>query len=326
MIRWRYFLRQRQNWLAMLLILLFVLVAVLAPQLAPPDDPTDPSPFKITGQTFQRLPKPPTAEHWLGTTPQIQDLVLFGVAPGQDASYDWDVYYTLIWGARSALQFGIVVTGLTAVIGITIGALSAYWGGWFDRLVMGITDAFLTFPIIAVLWVVQRTLFARVYTFFPDLETWRWWEHLLVDLKISPIMITLILFSWMPYARMINTAVHQLRHAEFVEAAIALGASGPRIIRRHLLPNALSPTIVLIARDVGGMVVLAAAFIFIGFGGEIGWAIMLVASRDFVIGLNGNPFIYWWSFVPVALALTLFALSWNLLGDGLNTAMNPRRR
>ncbi|NJN55703.1 MAG: ABC transporter permease subunit [Anaerolineae bacterium] len=129
-------------------------------------------------------------------------------------------------------------------------------------------------------------------------------------------MLTLILFSWMPYARMTNATVSQLRQTEYIQAAIALGASGPRLLRRHLLPNALSPVIVLMARDVGGMVVLAATFVFIGFGGDIAWAIMLVASRDFVIGLGGNPFVYWWAFVPIALALTLFALGWNLLGDG----------
>jgi len=247
------------------------------------------------------------------------------MASGQDAYNEWDIYYTLIWGTRSALRFGLVVTGLTAVIGITIGAFSAYWGGRPNRILMSFTDAFLAFPVIAALWVIQRTLFSQVLSFFPNYDTWRWWEHLLADWNINPIMITLILFSWMPYARMTNATVSQLRHSEYVQAAIAMGASGPRLLRRHLLPNAMSPVIVMMARDVGGMVVLAATFVFIGFGGDIAWAIMLVASRDFVIGLGGNPFVYWWSFVPVALALTLFALGWNLLGDGLNEAMTPRR-
>jgi peptide/nickel transport system permease protein len=122
-----------------------------------------------------------------------------------------------------------------------------------------------------------------------------------------------------------NASMTQLRQSDYIEAAIAMGASGPRLIRKHFLPNAISPTMVLMARDVGGMVVLAAAFIFIGFGGDIAWGIILVSSRDFVIGLGGNPFVYWWSFLPFALALTLFALGWNLLGDGLNSALNPRR-
>lgn len=325
MIQWRYFWRKKANWLALLLISFFVVTAVAAPWLAPPPDPENPLPFKGVGRSFNRLPGPPTAENWLGTIPQIEILPLFGVAPGQDAYHEWDVYYTVIWGTRSALRFGLAVTTITAVIGITIGALSAYWGGRANRVLMSITDAFLAFPLVAALWVIQRTLFGQVLAFFPTVENWRWWEHLLANWHINPIMLTLILFCWMPYARMTNATVSQLRQTAYVQAAIALGASGPRLLRRHLLPNALSPVIVLMARDVGGMVVLAATFVFIGFGGDIAWAIMLVASRDFVIGLSGNPFVYWWAFVPIALALTLFALGWNLLGDGLNEAMNPRR-
>jgi peptide/nickel transport system permease protein len=133
------------------------------------------------------------------------------------------------------------------------------------------------------------------------------------------------MFSWMPYARLVNTTVSQLRTAEYVTAARAMGATESRIIFRHLLPNAISPAIVYLARDIGGVVVIASALTFIGFGGDIAWAIMLVSSREFVLGLGGNPFVYWWSFIPVALALTIFALAWNLLGDGLNEALNPRK-
>jgi peptide/nickel transport system permease protein len=323
MIRWRYFFRRGQNWFAISLILLFVVVAILAPWLAPPDDPENDTPFQAVDQTFSRIPLPPDERSILGTVPQIQNLPLFGIAPGQDASYQWDVYYTLVWGTRSALRFGLEVTVITAVFGVLIGVVSAYWGGLPNRLLMGITDAFLAFPVIAALWVIQRTLFSQLHNFFPDPETWRWWEQLLHTLKINPIMLALILFSWMPYARMMNASITQLRQADFIEAAIAMGASGPRLIGKHLLPNAISPTMVLIARDIGGMVVLAAAFTFIGFGSDIAWGIILVSSRDYVIGLGGNPFVYWWSFVPFALALTLFALGWNLLGDGLNSAMNP---
>lgn len=326
MIQWRRFFRQRQNWLALLLILLFVGTAVAAPAIAPPDDPTSRVPFKPTGQSFNRLPEPPSAEHPLGTVPQIENLPQFGIAPGQDAFYQWDVFFTLIWGTRSALQFGLVVTLSTAVFGILVGAISAYLGGWVNRLIMAVTDAFLAFPVLGAIWIIQRTLFTAVFNPFLEPETLRWWESLLYTLKISPIMLGLILFSWMPYARLINSTIAQLRLAEFITAARSMGASGWRILFRHLLPNAIAPTIVLMARDVGGMVILAAAFIFIGFGGEVAWAIVLVGSRDFALGLGGNPFVYWWTFLPIAAALTLFGLGWNLLGDGLNRAMNPHLR
>lgn len=323
MIQWRNFFRQRQNWLALLLIGLFVGTAVAAPLIAPPDDPTSSVPFKSTGQSFNRLPEPPSAENPLGTVPQIENLPQFGIAPGQDAFYQWDVFFTLIWGTRSALQFGLMVTLSTAVFGIFVGASGAYLGGWAERLIMSITDAFLAFPVLGAIWIIQRTLFPAVFNPFVEPETLRWWEFILYTFKISPIMIGLILFSWMPYARLINSSIAQLRQTEFITAARAMGATGWRILFRHLLPNAAAPTIVLMARDVGGMVILAAAFIFIGFGGEVAWAIVLVGSRDFALGLGGNPFVYWWTFIPIAGAITLFALGWNLLGDGLNRAMNP---
>lgn len=323
MIRWRAFFQQRQNWLALLLIGLFMGTAVAAPRIAPPDDPESRVPFKPVGQSFTRLPEPPSAEHPLGTVPQIESLPQFGIAPGQDAFYNWDVFFTLIWGTRSALQFGLVVTGVTAVFGIIIGAISAYLGGWVNRLLMAMTDAFLAFPVLGAIWIIQRTLFTAVFNSFADPTTFHWWETALYELKISPIMLGLILFSWMPYARLINSSIAQLRQAEFVTAARSMGATGPRILFRHLLPNAVAPTIVLMAKDVGGMVIWAAAFIFIGFGGEVAWAIVLVGSRDFALGLGGNPFVYWWTFLPIAAAITLFGLGWNLLGDGLNRAMNP---
>ena len=325
MIQWRFFWRSKTNWLALIIIGLVLLTALTAPWLAPPADPDNPSPFKGVSRSFDRLPKPPSAGILLGTVPQINNLPRYGIAPGQDAFNEWDVFYTVIWGTRSALRFGILTTTLAATIGVVIGSISAYVGGAMNRLLMGITDAFLAFPILAAVWVVQRTMYSQILSFFPEPESWRWWETLLADWKISPIMITLMLFAWMPYARMINATIAQIRQAEYVQASVALGASGPAVWWRHLLPNAISPIVVLMARDVGSMVVLATAFVYIGFGGDIAWAIMLVAGKDYVIGLSGNPFIYWWTFVPIVSAVTLFALGWNLLGDGLNEALNPRQ-
>jgi peptide/nickel transport system permease protein len=219
----------------------------------------------------------------------------------------------------------LAVSLTAAVLGVLIGSFGAYFGGRVDRLLLFMTDSFLAFPVIAVAWLLQRTWFIDILNPFSEVSDFNAWELILYHLKLNPIMIALILFSWMPYARIVNTTVAQLRTAEFVTAARSIGASESRIIFRHLLPNAISPAIVYLARDIGGVVVIASALTFIGFGGDIAWAIMLVSSREFVIGLSGNPFVYWWSFLPIALAITLFALTWNLLGDGLNVALNPRK-
>ena len=320
----RRFWRIWQNRLAVAIISLFVIVAVAAPILAPQPDPTAPSYFKVVGQNFQRIPEPPSEESILGTVPQITNLPMFGFIPGQDASYRWDVYFSLIWGTRSALRFGLVVALATAVLGTILGAISGYIGGWFGSLVMRVTDAFLTFPPVAAVWLIRRLFFQQISNPFMLPELLRPWEMLLFRWQIDPVMIALVLFSWMPYARLINSTVSQLKTAEFVQAAESIGASHGRILFRHLLPNAITSAVVLAARDVGGLVIMASAFIFIGIGGNVVWGIILVTARDYVIGIGGNPLRYWWTFVPVTLALILFSIGWNLLGDGLNTLLNPR--
>ena len=130
----------------------------------------------------------------------------------------------------------------------------------------------------------------------------------------------------MPYARLTQANVVQQKQTEYVQAAASLGMRNTRIIRRHLLPNVLPPVIVLAARDAGAMVILATAFTFIGLGGRTEWGMLLVAGRDYVIGAGGNPLTYWWVFVPTTLALILFGIGWNLLGDGLNAVLDPRIR
>lgn len=324
--RRRRFFGRRSNLIGLALVLFFVLVAALAPRLAPPLNPDDPWPFKVYSQSFSRQPLPPAPDIPLGTTPQIQNLPQYGIAPGQDASYQWDVYYTLIWGARSALRFGLVVTVATAAIGVVVGLISGYVGGWFSLIVMRVTDAFLAFPVIAGIWVIQRAFYSNIYNPFSDPMALTGWEGFLYRSRIDPILITFILFLWMPYARLMNAQVRGAMTTDYVQATRSMGARGSRVIFRHLLPNTIAPAVVLAARDVGGVVVLACAFIFIGFGGNVAWGTLLVTSRDYVIGIGGNPFEYWWTFIPVSVALILFGVGWNLLGDGLNSLLNPYER
>jgi peptide/nickel transport system permease protein len=290
MLSWRRFLKHRQNVAGLMIIAVFALVALAAPTIAPPDDPDDPLPFKTTKQSFQRIPSPPSPESPLGTTPQIKNLPRFGIAPGQDASYHWDVFYTLVWGTRSAFRYGLTIVLATVLFGTTLGIVSGFLGGTFEAVTLRATDAFLAFPAIAAIWLFQRAFFTNVLDFFVEPENLSWWEQFLYRWRIDPIMLALIVFSWMSYTRLAHSLVSRLRREEYVIAARAMGASNRRIIFQHLLPNVMSPTIVLAARDIGAMVVLASAFIFIGFGGNLAWGVMLVSGRDYVIGLAGNPF------------------------------------
>jgi peptide/nickel transport system permease protein len=288
--------------LGVLIVACFVVVAILAPQLAPPDDPDNPSTTRVVGKYYDAIPRPP------------DDELLLGTAPG-----GFDIYYSLVWGSRSALKLGLSITVTTALIGILLGAVGGYAGGIFLGLTLRVTDAFLAFPVISGVWLLQQVLMPA--SPYGDLSPI---QQAFFDLGLSPILLTLIAFSWMPYARLTSANVVQLKQTEFVQAARSIGVRKRRIIGRHLLPNALPPVMVLGARDVGGMVVLTAAFTFIGLGGSTEWGDLLSTSRDYIIGSGGNPLTYWWVFVPVTLALILFGIGWNLLGDGLNTVLDPR--
>lgn len=319
----RHFLSCWQNWLALFLVSVFLFAAVAAPLLSP-QDPAHPGPIKIVGERTNFEPKPPSSAEILGTT-----------------SNQASVFHALIWGTRSAIAFGVIVTIISAVVGVFIGVISGYFEGWLNSILMRITDAFLSFPVIAGVVVIQQLITIIIYSGgvriypggvlmvtssgnFPDqpMEIPQLYAMLL---KIDPVMVALILLSWMTYARIMNTVVLRIKKSDYITAARAVGVHNLRIIFRHLLPNAIAPAIVLAARDVGGMVVLQATFGFIGFGRGSPWSQLLVNGRDWIYS-PGGIFSYWWVFLPATLAIILFGLGWNLLGDGLNAALNPRNR
>ncbi len=141
--------------------------------------------------------------------------------------------------------------------------------------------------------------------------------------RSDPLLISLILFSWMPFTRLVNTLVITLKRTDFVQAARALGAGPFWIIRRHLMPHTIAPVLVLAARDVGAVVIFQATLTFIGIGGNSTWGRILSIGRNWVIGPGGNLFAYWWVFMPATLAVIFFGVVWNLLADGINEVSLP---
>ena len=200
---------------------------------------------------------------------------------------------------------------------------------------MRVADAFLTFPVIAAVVFLQQLVAVTIESQGGIF----WFNNYYVGktvyfdftpppfavflLKVDPILISLILFSWMPFARLVNTMVITLKETEFVQAARVIGSRPFYIIRRHLIPNAIGPAIVLAARDVGSSVILQATITFVGLGGTSAWGILLSMGRDWVIGPGGNLLTNWWVFLPVTLTIILFGVGWNLLGDGLTEALEP---
>jgi peptide/nickel transport system permease protein len=228
--------RLLSNWqslLALCIIAGYVIVAMSAPWLAPQDDPHNPTSMRLlpgVRPSALRAPRPPQPAAVLGTTPG-----------------GWDIAYTLIWGTRPALRFGLTTALLTALTGVLVGAFSGYLEGAMGRLLMRVTDAFLTFPAIAGIY-----LFRYVLPPASGGVPQTFWQIVLQKLHLDPTMLALIAFSWMPYARIIHANFTTLKHTEYAMAAKTTGAPPLRIIFRHLLPNAIAPAIVLAARDIGG--------------------------------------------------------------------------
>jgi len=257
----RRFFARWQNLLGLFLVLFFIIVAIAAPLLSP-QDPENPGPVKYVGLKMDYRPHSPAETPPLGTF-----------------STQVSVYHSLVWGTRSAVIFGILVASITALIGSLIGAVSAYFGGFINNLLMRFTDAFLAFPIIAGVVLISQLVKNALYNALGDIsatgyglvnalnssgETSNLLEEfspfILFLLKIDPVLIAFIVFSWMPYARIMNTVVRRVRNTDYIEASRALGAGHSRLIFRHLIPNSITPIIVMAAKDVGGMVLLAGNF------------------------------------------------------------------
>lgn len=272
------------------IVLAFLIVALAAPVIAPPEGD---SPYLIPRDGVGPIPRPPSPTHPLGT---LED--------------QYDVFYGLIWGIRAAFRVGLIVTLSRVAIGVLLGLLSGYYGGLVDAVAMRTADAFMSFPIISPVMVGLLVLP------FTDEQT---------------LVLVLVLFGWMSYARLMRGNVLSAREMEYVEAARATGAQSRRIIFRHLLPNSTHGLFVLVASDIGAVVVLVTAFTFIRLvGNYVGrlmsadWGQMLSQSRNWIIGTPANAFEYWYTYIPVSLAIVLFAIGWNLIGDGLRDVLDPR--
>ena len=307
-------------WLGALIAGLFILTALAAPLLAPPDPGAEFSTYKDIHQVNRHIPIQPRAG------------LLLGSVPDPTNQRQLDIWYSLVWGTRSALRFGLLVVALTGAFGVILGGVSGYLGGLPNTLIMGFTDAFLALPVIAgVIFFTQFILLLLSSSgiainwagVFAAIETPTAWQSFL--LSLDPMLIAFIVFSWMPYARLTNSVVLHARKEEYVLASRALGAGHLDIIFRHLVPNSISPAIVMAAHDVGYLVILQAGFTFIGLGSRSEWGVLLSLGKNYVIGSGGNPFTWWWVYLPTTLAIVLFGVGWNLLGDGLNDLLDPHQ-
>jgi peptide/nickel transport system permease protein len=274
--------------IGLLLLVFFFVIGILAPVLAPPAWENEP--YRIPRDGYSSTPKAPSPEH------------PFGTAEGQ-----YDIYYGIIWGTRTAWTVSLVVVGISALLGIFVGSIAAFYGGLLDEILMRVTDIFYAFPFL-VGAMVLTTILGR---------------------GLTNVMVALIVLGWMGYARLIRGDVLQIREADYVQAARAAGAGSGRLLLRHILPNAIWPVVVQATMSMGSIVITAAALSFLGVGAPLGyadWGQLISYARNWILGLYGNPLAYWYVVIYPSIAITLFCLSWNLVGDALRDILDPRLR
>ncbi|WP_040383594.1 ABC transporter permease [Deinococcus apachensis] len=211
-----------------------------------------------------------------------------------------DVLTRVLNGGRISLGLGVSVMLASLLTGSAVGLAAGLLGGWWDEGLMRLTDIFLAFPGLILAMAISAAL----------------------GPSLTNVMIAVALVSWPTYARLIRAQVLALREREFVEAARALGGSQGRIAGRHLLPNAVAPLLVQGSFDVGSAILTAAGLGFIGFGAQPPtpeWGAMVSETRNYIVQAP------WASSAP-AIAILLTVLAFNLIGDGLRDAFDPRGR
>ncbi|NVD40438.1 ABC transporter permease [Ensifer sp. HO-A22] len=283
----RYLARNPVSLFGVVILTAFVLIAVFAPVLAPPQS-FQLSPYDTPRAGFLATPQPPSPE------------AVFGTTQGQ-----YDIFYGVVWGTRTAFKIGLGVVAISVLIGTVVGAVAAYYGGVIEEVLMRIVDVFMAVPFLIAAMVLTA----------------------LLGKGIVPITIALTTFGWMSYARIVRSEILRIREMDYIHAARSYGASDLRLIVLHILPNAMFPVLVLATMATGSMVLSASALSFLGVGTEEGyadWGQFIAYSRNWIVGQPGNPFQFWYTLAFPGAAVFLFVLSWNLVGDALRDMLDPR--
>ncbi len=269
---WRRLRRNRMAMFGLAVILIIIFTAIFADVIAP---------YSYRAQNLRRIAEAPSRDHWLGTDELGRDILS-----------------RIIFGTRISLQVGFVAVSISVIAGGFLGAVSGYYGGKLDNVIMRMMDVLLAIPGILL-------AIAIVSAFGGGLR------NVMVAVGISSIPI---------YARIVKASVISIKEQEFIEAARAVGARDFRIIFKHVLPNAMAPIIVQGTIGVAIAILSAAGLSFIGLGIQPPtpeWGAMLSGGRMFI---RTAPHIA--TFPGIAIMITIFAL--NLLGDGLRDALDPR--
>ena len=278
--------RQRSAIVGMTILSLLILVAIFAPVIAP-YDPTD---VLIGVEDVKKREAP--CIHALGC-PEDRPQHIMGI----DGNVR-DVFSRIVYGTRVSLRIGLITVTFAVTAGTLLGAAAGFFGGWTDNIIMRLMDIILAFPYFLM-------AIAIVFVLGPGLQN---------------AMLAIAIISMPGYARVVRSTVLSVREAEYVEASRALGASNFQILFRRILPNALPPLIVLATLGVATAILDTAALSFLGLGAQPPtpeWGTMLGSERNQIFSA---PHLV---FIP-GFAISITVLAFNLLGDGLRDALDPR--
>lgn len=270
---WQRFRRHRLAVLGSTFLLVLAISAFSAPWLTP---------YGPYSTDLGAIRQGPSGNHLLGT-----DIA------GRD------VLSRLLYAGRVSLSVGLVSVAIYTAIGIVLGALAGYYGGWVDSVVMRLADIFLSFPTLIIVITMVSVLGPSIYN----------------------VMLAIGILEWPSIARLLRGDLLSLREREFTVAARATGASNARVIFRHLIPNAMAPIIVASTFGIAGAILTEASLSFLGLGVQPptpSWGNMLTDSQSLTV-LDSNP----WLWLPPGLMIALAVLSINFIGDGLRDALDP---
>ena len=271
-LSWRAFRTNPIAMIGLLIIATLVLVAALAPLLTQGDG---------TEQYLSDRLLAPSAEHWFGTD-----------------ELGRDIYERIVWGSRITLYIVGLVGIMVVPIGILIGTVAGYVGGWVDNVLMRFTDIFLAFPRLIL-------ALAFVSALGPGIEN---------------AVLAIALTTWSPYARLARAETITIRNSEYIMAARLQGASGPRILYGHIMPLCMSSVIIRLTLDMAGIILTAAGLGFLGLGAQPPlpeWGAMISTGRQYILD-------QWWVAAVPGLAIFVVSLGFNLLGDGLRDVLDPK--
>jgi glutathione transport system permease protein len=272
MIFWQKFKKQKSAMVAGIFIFILVLVAIFAPFIAP---------FDPYATDYNKAMMPPSANHWAGT-----DI------------YGRDILSRIIFGARISLMVGVSSVTIGAIVGVTLGLISGFFGGFLDEIIMRSSDVLFAFPGILL-------AIAVVAILGPGLVN---------------VVAAVAIFSIPTFARIVRSTTLSIKESLYVRAARSMGASDKRIMFIHIMPGTLSGAIVYFTMRIGTSILTASALSFLGLGAQPPtpeWGAMLAESRDY-IGVADHLTIF------PGIAIFLTVLAFNIFGDGLRAAFDPK--